>query len=179
MQQMIYLAGGCFWGIQGYFDLLAGSLRTRVGYANSKVYAPNYEMVCSGESGAVEALELIYDAGVLPLEKILKHFFKIIDPCALNFQGNDYGTQYRSGIYVKNSQELPFIQEYVKALQQNYSRPIVTEIKELENFFEAEEYHQKYLAKNPLGYCHIDLTKAYHDEEISPEFRVRGGGVKN
>ncbi|CAM2955738.1 peptide-methionine (S)-S-oxide reductase MsrA [Helicobacter burdigaliensis] len=165
MQQIIYLAGGCFWGIQGYFDLLEGSLETKVGYANSKLHAPNYELVCSGESGAVETLELIYDEVVLPLEKILKHFFEIIDPCALNFQGNDYGTQYRSGIYVKDIEKLPLIRSFVKALQKDYHNPIVTEVKELENFFEAEEYHQKYLAKNPLGYCHIDLTKAEQNQK--------------
>lgn len=175
MRQTIYLAGGCFWGVQGYFDLLKGVLETKVGYANSQIPNPSYEMVCSGKTGATEAIEVIYDDSQIPLyansdnnavpECLLSRFFSIIDPCALNYQGNDIGTQYRSGIYFKEQQASrnllvninDFISNYVAV---HYKQEIVTEAMILQNFYKAEEYHQKYLAKNPQGYCHIDINRA-------------------
>ncbi|MDO7252966.1 peptide-methionine (S)-S-oxide reductase MsrA [Helicobacter cappadocius] len=156
----IYLAGGCFWGVQGYFDLLEGVKKTSVGYANSNIINPSYELVCSGKSGAVEALELFYDEEILSLEEILKRFFSIINPTSINRQGNDIGTQYRSGIYTQNLDTLQRCKDFVQKLQPLYNKPIQTEIKELKNYYLAEEYHQKYLQKNPRGYCHIDLSLA-------------------
>lgn len=160
MQQTIYLAGGCFWGVQGYFDLLKGVIFSQVGYANSKVESPSYPLVCSGSTDAVEALELVFENEILSLDKILTHFFGIIDPFALNYQGNDFGTQYRSGIYAKDLELLNKVQKFVTALQKQLSQKIVTEIQMLTNFYPAESHHQKYLEKNPKGYCHIDLSKA-------------------
>ncbi|MCI5967922.1 peptide-methionine (S)-S-oxide reductase MsrA [Helicobacter sp.] len=161
--QTIYLAGGCFWGVQGYFDLLKGVVSSQVGYANSKVESPSYQQVCNGETGAVEAVEIIFDSNFLSLEVLLKRFFSIINPFALNYQGNDRGTQYRSGIYTKDAQMLREIKGFVENLQKQFSQKIVTETSLLENFYPAEDYHQKYLAKNPNGYCHIDLSKAKQD----------------
>lgn len=175
MQQTIYLAGGCFWGVQGYFDLLRGVIETRVGYANSLMPNPSYEMVCSDTTNAVEAIEIIYDSKQMPLyaneakkdipECLLSRFFSIIDPCTLNYQGNDRGTQYRSGIYIpKNQTSHKIIMEINNFISQyiapNYKQEIVTEVMLLQNFYAAEAYHQKYLAKNPNGYCHIDIKKA-------------------
>ncbi|MDA3967168.1 MULTISPECIES: peptide-methionine (S)-S-oxide reductase MsrA [Helicobacter] len=163
MKSVIYLAGGCFWGIQGYFDLLKGSIKSSVGYANSKVKNPSYELVCSGSSGAVEALELYYDDSILSLDEILRRFFSIIDPFALNYQGNDIGEQYRSGIYTQDSATLEFVLEFVAKYQISLKQKIVTEVMLLENFYPAESYHQKYLQKNPNGYCHIDISGALRE----------------
>ncbi|EEO25750.1 peptide-methionine (S)-S-oxide reductase MsrA [Helicobacter winghamensis] len=160
MQQTIYLAGGCFWGVQGYFDLLKGVLNSQVGYANSKVESPSYQQVCSGATQATEAVEISFDSTLLSLEMLLKRFFSIINPFALNYQGNDIGTQYRSGIYTQDTQMLKEIKGFVENLQKQFSQKIVTEVSLLENFYSAEAYHQKYLAKNPNGYCHIDLSAA-------------------
>lgn len=160
MQQTIYLAGGCFWGVQGYFDRLKGVMESQVGYANSKIESPTYEQVCSGITNAVETLNLTFEETILNLEEVLTRFFSIIDPFALNYQGNDIGTQYRSGIYTQDSKMLDVIHKFVESYQARLSRKIVTEIGILENFYLAESYHQKYLVKNPHGYCHIDLNAA-------------------
>lgn len=163
MQQTIYLAGGCFWGVQGYFDLLKGVLNSQVGYANSKVESPSYQQVCSGATQAAEAVEISFDSTLLSLEMLLKRFFSIINPFALNYQGNDIGTQYRSGIYTQDTQMLKEIKGFVENLQKQFPQKIVTEVSLLENFYPAEAYHQKYLAKNPNGYCHIDLSAALRE----------------
>ncbi|WP_026944458.1 peptide-methionine (S)-S-oxide reductase MsrA [Helicobacter rodentium] len=160
MQQTIYLAGGCFWGMQGYFDRLKGVIESQVGYANSQVESPTYEQVCSGATNATETLKLTFDEKILSLEEVLARFFSVIDPFALNYQGNDVGTQYRSGIYTQDSKMLETIQKFVESYQKKLSQRIVTEVGELNNFYVAESYHQKYLMKNPQGYCHIDLSAA-------------------
>lgn len=159
---VIYLAGGCFWGMQGYFDRLKGVLDSSVGYANSKIANPSYDLVCSGASGAVETLKLEYDESALSLREIIEQFLSIIDPCALNYQGNDRGTQYRNGVYYEDSQSESVIRECLKKWEQGQNRKAVTEILPLANFYEAESYHQKYLEKNPNGYCHIDIESALH-----------------
>lgn len=174
--QKIYLGGGCFWGLQAYFDLLEGVVSTRVGYANSVTNNPSYKEVCSGRTGAVEALELVYDETILELDSsragrfskdgvpdcLLGRFFSVIDASALNFQGNDRGTQYRSGIYALEEGTIECAREFVhRYIAPQYApKAVVTEIAKLENFYAAEEYHQKYLEKNPHGYCHIDINMA-------------------
>lgn len=159
MKQIIYLAGGCFWGIEAYFGYIKGVMKSRVGYVNSNIDNPSYEMVCSGKTNAVEVVEITYNNNIISLDSILDEFFSIIDPTTLNKQGNDIGTQYRSGIYFINENEEEKIKEYISKIKIKYDKEIVTEIKKLDNFFEAESYHQKYLSKNPNGYCHIDLSK--------------------
>lgn len=154
----IYLAGGCFWGVQRYFDQVIGVKKTSVGYVNSDVANPSYELVCSGRTNASEAIELVYDDKQVSLEEILNRFFSIIDPTLLNRQGNDIGTQYRSGIYTQELKSLEYIKAFIHRMQACYQRPIQTEIGKLINYYLAEEYHQKYLVKNPQGYCHIDLS---------------------
>ncbi|PAF45013.1 peptide-methionine (S)-S-oxide reductase MsrA [Helicobacter sp. 11S02596-1] len=160
MTKTIYLAGGCFWGVQGYFDLLDGVLKSSVGYANSEIANPSYELVCTGMSGAVEAIELVYDDEKISLEKIFEEFFSIIDPTLKNRQGNDTGTQYRTGIYADDDESLELAKAYIQTIQPRYKAPIQTEVKKLQNYYLAEDYHQKYLQKNPQGYCHIDLSQA-------------------
>lgn len=156
----IYLAGGCFWGIQGYFTRVAGVLESSVGYANSRIANPSYELVCSGISGAAEALELVYDEGRLGLGEIVDRLLSIIDPSALNYQANDIGTQYRNGVYYLQEGDEAVIKERVRAWEQRSGRKAVTEILPLQNFYLAESYHQNYLQANPHGYCHIDIEAA-------------------
>lgn len=160
----IWLAGGCFWGVEAYLRQLKGVAATRVGYGQGDSDRPTYQEVCSGTTGHAEICEVTYDETVLPLPKLLDHFFRIIDPTTLNRQGPDRGSQYRSGVYYQDEAERAVILDFIRARQPEYSRPIVVEVEPWRNFYPAEEYHQQYLAQNPGGYCHIDLGLARADE---------------
>jgi methionine-S-sulfoxide reductase len=151
----IYLAGGCFWGMQKYFDRVTGVIDTQVGFANGNMIHPSYMEVCTGQTGFAEVVKVSYNENIIPLRGILELFFRAIDPTLLNRQGNDVGTQYRSGIYYSSSEDGETALDYVRELQKSYTRPVVTEITPLKNYYPAEEYHQHYLEKNPSGYCHI------------------------
>lgn len=153
----IVLAGGCFWGVQAYFDQVNGVLKTVTGYTDGDTENPTYEEVCRG-SGHAEAIYLEYDETVTSLELILKHFFNIIDPTVVNRQGNDIGVSYRTGIFCYDDYDLTLVKEYVDSIRNQYDKPIVTEMKLLNHFYKAESYHQNYLAKHPGGYCHINLS---------------------
>lgn len=153
----IVLAGGCFWGVQAYFQRLDGVEMTKVGYANGTTLHPTYKEVCEGNTNHAEAVMIQYNEDKIYLETILDKYWAIIDPTLLNRQGNDIGTQYRTGIYYLDEEDLDIILNSKDQLQKTLSKPILTEIKPLEKFFEAEEYHQNYLTKNPNGYCHINL----------------------
>ncbi len=154
----IYIAGGCFWGLQAYFDLRKGVMETVVGYANGNTENPTYQQVCTNTTGYAETVYIKYDENEITLTKILQDFWKVIDPTLLNRQGGDVGTQYRTGIYYVSEEDLPVINESYKNEQEKYDKTMVTEVIPLKNFYAAEEYHQKYLDKNPNGYCHIDLS---------------------
>ena len=154
----IYLAGGCFWGVEEYFSRIEGIVDTDVGYANGKKISPTYEQVCTGLTGHAETVYIKFDDSILPLESILERFFKIIDPTLLNRQGGDIGNQYRTGIYYVDFDDLQIIKKVIEKEQLKYKDPIVTEVKELAFFYYAEDYHQDYLKKNPGGYCHIDMS---------------------
>lgn len=153
-KKTIYLAGGCFWGCQKYFDLLPGVLETEVGYANGPTENPTYEEV-KHHAGHAETVRVVYDPGVLPLQKLLDAYFAVIDPTAVNKQGEDEGIQYRTGIYRVDEEDAPVIDAALSALAKRYDQPLAVENLPLSNFYSAEEYHQKYLEKNPGGYCHI------------------------
>lgn len=158
----IYLAGGCFWGVEKYLSLIPGVLETDVGYANGT--APlsgeevSYERVCRGDTGYAETVKVVYDGSLLLLDELLRRFFEVVDPTSVNKQGNDVGDQYRSGIYYTDADDLPAIQAVLRDLAKKYEKPIAVETGPLKNYVEAEEYHQKYLDKNPGGYCHIPST---------------------
>jgi len=156
----IYLAGGCFWGVEAYLDKIPGVIRTQVGYANGKTERPTYEQVKHGDTGHAETVYVQFDPKILPLEKLIKIFFEIIDPASVNKQGPDAGTQYRTGVYYTEPGDKDKIQKVFDELAPNYKAPIAVELKPIDNFYPAENYHQKYLQKNPGGYCHIDLSKA-------------------
>ena len=159
MTKQIYFAGGCFWGTEAYFFKLKGVTHTQCGYANGNTSNPTYEEVCRTDTGHAETVLVEYDSTVISTEKLLTEFFKTIDPTTRNRQGNDIGSQYRSGIYHIDEADAPVIHSYVMAKQKEYAKPIVTEILPLLCFYPAEEYHQHYLDKNPGGYCHVDLDQ--------------------
>ena len=150
----VYLAGGCFWGMQKFFDQFAGVLRTEVGYANGPTENPTYKEVCAS-SGHAETVRVEFDESVITPEKLLEYYFMIIDPLSLNKQGEDEGVQYRTGVYYEDAGLLPSIEAAFRKEQAKYSEPMKVELLPLENFCGAEEYHQKYLFKNPTGYCHV------------------------
>ena len=159
MEQKIILAAGCFWGTQEYYRRLDGVVSTRVGYAQGHVVNPTYEQVKAQISGHTESCEVIYQDEIISLEQILDHYFTIVDPTSLNRQGEDEGTSYRTGIYTLSEEDLNEVKAYVDKQRDHYPNPIVVEVEKLEQFWDAEEYHQDYLIKNPNGYCHIDLSK--------------------
>ena len=160
----IWLAGGCFWGIEAYFGQLKGVIKTRVGYGQGLTDRPTYRQVCTGRTGHAEICEVTYDPRVLPLAKLLEHFFRVIDPTVLNRQGPDRGTQYRTGVYYQGEEDKATILAFIKKMQPHYAAPIVVEVEPARRFFPAEDCHQKYLAKTPGGYCHIDLALAKPEE---------------
>jgi peptide methionine sulfoxide reductase msrA/msrB len=155
----IYLAGGCFWGLEAYVKMLPGVVKTEAGYANGKTKNPTYKEVCAG-SGHAEVVKVAYDPNQISLAVLLDAFFRVVDPTSLNKQGRDVGAQYRSGVYYAEAGDLAAIEAAIKKEQEKRAQKIVTEAKPLENYYAAEEYHQDYLAKNPGGYCHIDLKEA-------------------
>jgi len=153
----IVLAGGCFWGVEEFISRIPGVISTEVGYANGRTLNPTYEDVCYKNTYFAEVCYVTYDENKLSLDSLLDKFWSIINPTTLNRQGPDVGSQYRSGIYYIDEADLDIILESREKLQQSYDKKIVTEVEPLENYYAAEEYHQKYLKKNPGGYCHIKL----------------------
>lgn len=154
----IYYAGGCFWGVESYFSRVPGVESVTVGYANGSTDRPSYEQVCTGTTGHAETVHLVYRPDQVSLQTLTEHFFKIIDPLAENRQGNDVGSQYRSGIYYAEEADLETLQAVLDTEQSKYDRPIRTELLPLSCYYLAEEYHQEYLVKHPGGYCHVDFS---------------------
>ena len=159
MKKEIYLAGGCFWGTEKYFASIDGVLETEVGYANGQTANPSYADVCHYETGHAETVKVIYDDCQLGLPFILAQYFEVVNPVSLNRQGGDVGTQYRTGIYFTDSQDEAIIRAAIAKLQTQYREKIAIEVKPLRNYYRAEDEHQKYLDKNPQGYCHIGPDK--------------------
>ncbi|MCV3743591.1 peptide-methionine (S)-S-oxide reductase MsrA [Ureaplasma sp. ES3154-GEN] len=151
----IYLAGGCFWGMQGYFKKLPGVVFTTVGYANSLINNPSYEEVKTGLTKAVETLEVYYQEEQITLTDLINELFSVIDPTALNYQSVDHGTQYRNGIYFEINNDKEVINTTINQWRNKFTKPIVTEVLPLTNYFLAEEYHQNYSDKHPDVTCHI------------------------
>ena len=154
----IYLAGGCFWGLEEYFSRISGVLQTSVGYANGQVETTNYQLI--KETDHAETVEVIYDQEVVSLREILLYYFRVIDPLSVNQQGNDRGRQYRTGIYYLEEADLPTINTVVREQELLIGRKIAVEVEKLRHYILAEDYHQDYLKKNPGGYCHIDVRDA-------------------
>ncbi len=169
----IYLAGGCFWGVEEYMERINGVIDAVSGYGNGNTENPSYEDVIYKSTGHAETVHVKYDPKVTDLETILLYYFKVIDPISVNKQGNDVGSQYRTGIYYTDENQLNTINQIIENEQKNYQKPIAVQVQPLDNFYIAEEYHQDYLKKNPNGYCHIDLGQANEvilkDDETSKE----------
>lgn len=152
---VIYLAGGCFWGTEKYLSLIKGVKSTEVGYANGVTENPTYEEVCSGKTRHAEAVMVEYDSNEISLSFLLDLFYESINLVSVNRQGGDSGTQYLTGIYYVDDNNKDIIDLSISKLQKHLDKSVAIEVKPLENFYKAEEYHQKYLDKNPFGYCHI------------------------
>lgn len=150
----IYLAGGCFWGVESFMQRIKGVIKAQSGYANGNTDNPSYQEVCAG-SGHAEVVKVTYDANQISLAKLLDYFFKVIDPVSINKQGGDIGIQYRTGIYYTDPQDEPVVTAALAQLQTQFDQPLAVENQMLEQYFPAEEYHQEYLVKNPNGYCHM------------------------
>lgn len=165
----IYLAGGCFWGVEAYFKKVKGVLDTSVGYANGKTEQTTYDEI--GRTGHTETVKISFDQEQVSLTRILEYYFAIINPTSKNRQGNDIGTQYRTGIYFVNEEDETIIKRFVNSQQKFYEEKIQVEIKPASNYVKAEEYHQNYLQKNPNGYCHINIRR--DPEEVISEKRIK------
>ena len=152
--ETIYLAGGCFWGVQKFFDQFDGVAATEAGYANGPDTAPSYKDVCNS-SGHAETVKIDYDPEAVSLTDLLNSYFMVIDPLSINRQGNDKGIQYRTGIYYTEESQLPEIEAVYKEQEEKAGAKLAVEMEPIRNFYTAEDYHQKYLDKNPGGYCHI------------------------
>lgn len=168
----IYFAGGCFWGTEHFFKQISGVVATTAGYANSRVPDPSYKDVCTGTTMAAEAVEVRYDPSRVGLRTLIAMYFLTIDPLSVNRQGNDIGTQYRTGIYYTNERQRHVAEEAVKSLSDSLRQQVAVEVMPLLNFYPAEEYHQDYLEKTPGGYCHINpelFARARNIGRLTPE----------
>ncbi|MGX8795050.1 peptide-methionine (R)-S-oxide reductase MsrB [Fusibacter sp. JL298sf-3] len=157
----IYLAGGCFWGVEAYMARLEGVRDVTSGYANGNTENPTYEQVVYENTGHAETVHVVYDSAKTDLQTLLYYYFKVVDPTSVNKQGNDVGSQYRTGIYYVDESDRAIALNMIELEQEKYEQPIVVEVAPLDHYYLAEAYHQDYLEKNPNGYCHIDLDEAY------------------
>jgi len=173
----IYLAGGCYWGVEKYVSNIKGVLETTVGFANGDTEHPTYEQVRYENTGHAETVKVVYDETKLPLSALLNLFYEIIDPTSVDKQGEDEGHQYRTGIYFTDETEEETIRMSLQNLKQKLAEqgntePLAIEACPLIHFYDAEEYHQKYLDKNPNGYCHVSIGKIQWVKTIDPmEYR--------
>lgn len=169
-EMTVYVAGGCFWGVEAYFRRIPGILKVTVGYANGNTENPSYEEVCHNDTGHAETAAITFDPAVITAEEVWLHFFRIIDPYAVNRQGGDVGTQYRTGLYYQTDAEKARIESVLAFLDP--AGEYAVEVKPLVQFFEAEDYHQDYLTKNPNGYCHVKLYKASEPLGTYPAYKA-------
>ena len=164
----IYLAGGCYWGVEKYLSNIKGVLETTVGFANGDTHHPTYEQVRYENTGHAETVKVVYDETQVPLATLLKLFYRIIDPVSVDKQGEDVGHQYRTGIYFTDETDEAVILASLTALEQKVGEKLAVEACDLEHFYDAEEYHQNYLDKNPGGYCHVPLAEMLWVKGIDP-----------
>ena len=154
----IYFAGGCFWGTEHLFKQMHGVVNTQVGFANGHTEQPTYKEVYTDKTGYAETVKVVYDPMRVDLSTLLEMFFLAIDPTSHNKQGEDVGTRYRTGIYYTTREDFIFITPFVEEQQRHYDKKLAVEVRPLEVFYPAEEYHQDYLDKNVDGYCHLPFA---------------------
>ncbi|MBR5399167.1 MAG: peptide-methionine (S)-S-oxide reductase MsrA [Bacteroidales bacterium] len=173
----IYLAGGCFWGVEHFFSLIEGVISAEAGYANGNEEfrgnpegeGPSYKEVYTDRTGFAETVRITYSPDIIPLSELIKLYFKIIDPYSVNRQAHDAGTRYRTGIYYTDPEELSVINPVYDELEREGGKKFAVELLPLKNFFRAEEYHQEYLDKNPGGYCHLPLEMFRFAKNYKPD----------
>lgn len=178
--QIIYLAGGCFWGVEEYFSRIPGVVDAVSGYANGQTTNPTYRQVCTGKTGFAETVKVTFNPADVSLQILIKQFLKIINPYSFNRQGNDVGSQYRSGIFYNNEEEYKIIEKVLSEEQKALGgKPFAIQVEPIKNFYQAEDYHQDYLKKNPNGYCHInfdslkELQKTKYSKPSEEELRKK------
>ena len=160
-KQLATLAGGCFWCLEAVYQDLKGVEKVESGYAGGRVANPSYQLVCTGTTGHAEVVQITYDPQVVSYRELLQVFFTIHDPTTLNRQGNDVGTQYRSAIYYHDEAQKRVAEEVIAEVtaQGLWRNPIVTEVKPLDHFYKAEDYHQNYFKNNPYQpYCQVVIA---------------------
>lgn len=168
----IWLAGGCFWGVEEYFSRIPGVVDAVSGYANGTADNPTYREVCSGRTGHAETVHIRYDPDQVSLRTLATQFFKIIDPLSVNRQGNDRGTQYRTGLYYKDEADRLVLASVMVEEQRKHTKKMAVELLPLANFFPAEEEHQDYLKKHPGGYCHISFDSLREVPSVEDQRRA-------
>ncbi len=173
-EQQITLGGGCFWCVEAVFELVDGVIAVESGYCNGRVLNPSYEQVCSGGTGHAEVVQLRFDADRIALRELLEIFFVVHDPTTLDRQGNDVGTQYRSGIYWHEASQVAVAQACLDEANAALRGRVVTELQERANYSRAEDYHQHYFARNPgQGYCAFVVAPKIDKFRRSFKARVR------
>ncbi len=171
-QQIITLGGGCFWCVEAVYELVDGVSAVESGYCNGAVVRPSYEQVCTGTTGHAEVVRVSYDDAQISLREVLEIFFVVHDPTTLNRQGNDSGTQYRSGIYFERAEDEAVAREVLAEVQSAMAGQVVTELLPLTNYSKAEDYHQHYFANHPgQGYC--AMVVAPKVEKFKRTFKAR------
>lgn len=163
-------AAGCFWGVEKILGALPGVVETQVGYAGGQTKNPTYEEISTGRTGHAESVEITYDPAKISYNKLVLTFWQYHDPTTRNQQGPDIGSQYRSVIFVHDEEQRKIAREQIKILEEAkiFKRPIVTEVISAGTFTRAEEYHQKYLKKNPRGYCSHHFQSPKISEALRP-----------
>lgn len=172
--QAITLGGGCFWCTEAVYELVDGVTAVESGYCNGQVLNPSYAQVCTGDTGHVEVVRVSFDADRISLREVLEIFFTIHDPTTLNRQGNDAGTQYRSGIYLHDAAQDAVAREVLAEANEAHRGRVVTELKNLDNYWRAEDYHQHYFANHPgQGYCAVVVAPKVEKFRRTFKARVR------
>jgi peptide-methionine (S)-S-oxide reductase len=172
--QAITLGGGCFWCTEAVYELVDGVSAVESGYCNGQVVNPSYAQVCEGNTGHVEVVRVSFDADQISLREVLEIFFTIHDPTTLNRQGNDAGTQYRSGIYLHDVAQEAVARQVLAEANEAHRGRVVTELKMLDNYWRAEEYHQHYFANHPgQGYCAVVVAPKVEKFRRTFKARVR------
>jgi len=174
-RQLITLGGGCFWCLEAVYELVDGVLAVENGYSNGHVVNPSYEQVCGGDTGHAEVVRVSFDADRITLREVLEIFFSIHDPTTPNRQGNDIGTQYRSGIYLHDADQEAVVREVVAEVNAALRGRVVTEVAPLANYARAEDYHQHYFANHPhQGYCAMVVAPKVDKFRRTFKARVKG-----
>ena len=170
--EFITLGGGCFWCVEAVYEMVDGVIAVQSGYSNGQTINPSYAQVCEGDTGHAEVVRVEFDAARIGLREVLEIFFSIHDPTTLNRQGNDMGTQYRSGIYLHDEGQRAVAQSVLDEAQSAHGGRVVTELEMLANYSPAEAYHQHYFARNPgQGYCAVVVAPKV--EKFKKTFKAR------